>query len=243
MYFLFMDESGNPALDSKKISTRPCVIAGLAIPDGAWRVIDNQFRAIKSRYEVDGEIKWRHFGSTTSGPLVHLDKAKRDALRRDIYQLVTSRNAVRIMAVVGVPTDYQDHGWYRKEPDGFYRGALKALSERFQYFLQDMERETAQAQNGLLVCDARDRTTDQRLVESMHELMAGGPYMAKYDNIIEGLFMADSKLSTGIQLADMVAGAICHREAGGKAPWYDVISPRIRTRNGTIEGAGIVRRF
>lgn len=174
---------------------------------------------------------------------MHLDKAQRDALRRDIYQLVTSRNAVRIMAAVGVPTEYQKNGWARAAPDGFYRGALKALSERFQYFLQDMERETAQSQNGLLVCDARDRTSDQRLVESMAGLMRGGPYVATYDNIIEGLFMADSKLSTGIQLTDMVAGAICNRETGGKAPWFDVIAPRIRTRNGTIEGAGIVRKF
>lgn len=57
MYLLFMDESGNPALDSRKISAKPCVIAGLAVPDGAWRVIDAQFRAIKARYKVEGEIK------------------------------------------------------------------------------------------------------------------------------------------------------------------------------------------
>ncbi len=243
MYLLFIDESGNPALDAKKISTEPCVIAGLAIPDGAWRVIDAQFHAIKTRYRVTGEIKWRHFGSIKKGPLAHLDNAERDALRRDIYQLVTSRNAVRIMAVVGIPTEYQKNGWYRRERDGFYRGALKALSERFQYFLQDMARETAQPQTGLLVCDARERTNDQRLVESMHELMAGGPFMATYDNIIEGLFMADSKLSTGIQLADMVAGAICNQEIKGKSAWYDQITPRIRARNGSIAGAGIVRKF
>lgn len=242
MYLLFMDESGNPALNAKRISPEPCVIAGLAIPDGAWRIIDIQFRTIKERYKVAGELKWRYFG-TTKGPLGHLDKAARDALRRDIYQLVTSRNAVRIMAVVGIPTEYHKTGWYRTEPDGFYRGALKALSERFQYFLQDMARETAQPQTGLLVCDARERANDQRLVESMHELMAGGPFMATYGSIIEGLFMADSKLSTGIQLADMVAGAIWSKEARGRSNWYDVISPRIRMRNGTTAGAGIVRKF
>ena len=237
-----MDESGNPALDAKTVSKQPCVIAGLAIPDGAWRAIDYQFRTIKEKYEVQAELKWRHFGSK-KGPLAHLDQPHRDALRREIYELITSRNAVRIMAVVGVPTEYQQHGWYRAEPDGFYRGALKALSERFQYFLQDLERETAQPQTGLLVCDARDRTNDQRLVESMSRLMAGGPYMAKYANLIEGLFMADSRLSTGVQLADMVAGAICNRESRGKSSWYDVILPRIRTRYGSIDGAGIVRKF
>jgi hypothetical protein len=242
MYLLFMDESGNPKLDAAKISTEPCVIAGLAIPDGAWRPIDIQFRAIKTRYKVKGELKWRYFGNA-KGPLAHLKPAARDALRRDVYQLITNRNAVRIMAVVDKPAEYIEHGWFRDESDGFYRGALKALSERFQYFLQDMARETAQPQTGLLVCDSRDRISDQALVESMQELMAGGPYMSTYKNLIEGLFMADSKLSTGIQLADLVAGAIGSKESGRRSDFYDQILPRIRTRNGSIEGAGIVRRF
>lgn len=237
-----MDESGNPALDTKAVSTQPCVIAGLAVPDGAWKPIDIRFRAIKATYKVTGELKWRDFGSP-KGPLAHLDTAGRNGLRREVYELITQRNAIRIMAVIGTPGEYVKHGWYRDEPDGFYRGALKALSERFQYFLQDMARETAAPQTGLLVCDARERRNDQRLVESMHSLMTGGPYMATYDNIVEGLFMADSKLSTGIQLADMVAGAIWHKEARGRATWYDVIAPRIRTRNGTVDGAGLVRKF
>lgn len=54
--------------------------------------------------------------------------------------------------------------------------------------------------------------------------------------------MADSRLSTGIQLADMVAGAIWHKEARSRTTWYDVIEPRIRRRrNGDVNGFGIVR--
>jgi hypothetical protein len=105
-----------------------------------------------------------------------------------------------------------------------------------------MSRDTAQPHNGLLVCDARERTTDQRLVEAMHDMMAWGPFISNYDNIVEGLFMADSRLSTGIQLADMVAGAVMHKEARGISTWYDVIEPRIRRRaNGDVQGYGIVR--
>jgi hypothetical protein len=242
MYLLFMDESGNPALKAKRVSTEACVIAGVAIPDGAWRPIDRQFTAIKARYEVTGELKWRDFASTSRGPLAHLDPAQRDGLRRDVYQLVTGRNAIRIIAVIGTPSVYAAAGWYRDAPDGFYRHALKALSERFQYFLQDMSRETAQTHTGLLVCDARERTNDQRLVEAMNELMKGGPFISNYDNIVEGLFMADSRLSTGIQLADMVAGAIWHNEVRKRSTWYDVIQPRIRRGSGgTVAGYGIVR--
>lgn len=242
MYLLFIDESGNPGLQTKNVSTQPCVIAGIAVPDGAWKQIDRQFRQIKTKYKIGDELKWRDFGTSTRGPLAHLDRAQKTALRTEVYSLFTARNAVRIVAVIGTPAEYAKTGWFRDSRDGFYVHALKSLSERFQYFLQDMSRETAQVHNGLLVCDARERTTDQRLVEAMHELMAGGPFISNYDNIVEGVFMADSKLSTGIQLADMIAGAIWHKEAGRSSKWYEVIEPRIRRRpNGDVTGYGIVR--
>jgi hypothetical protein len=105
-----------------------------------------------------------------------------------------------------------------------------------------MSRETAQAHNGLLVCDARERKTDQGLVEAMFDLMQGGMFVSSYANIVEGLFMADSKLSTGIQLADLIAGAIWHKEARGNPKWFDVIEPRIRrSPSGSTAGYGIVR--
>jgi hypothetical protein len=242
VYLLFIDESGNPSLGVKNVSKEPCVIAGLAVPDGAWRPIDQRFRAIKRRYAVTGELKWRFFGSP-KGPLAHLDAAQRDALRTEVYELVTQRNAIRVIAVIGTPSAYAVTGPFRDLSDGFYRHAIKCLSERFQYFLQDQSRDIAQTHNGLMVCDARERTKDQRLVEAMNELMVdGGPFVSSYANLVEGLFMADSRLSTGVQLADMVAGAIWHKEARGRSGWYDVIEPRIRRRpNGDVTGFGIIR--
>jgi hypothetical protein len=244
VYLLFIDESGDPSLGPNRVSAQPCVIAGVAIPDGAWRSIDRSFRALKARYRIDGEIKWRDFGSTTRGPLAHLSGAERDALRNDLYQLITNRNAIRIICAIGTPATYVGKpGPFAASLDGFYRHALKALSERYQYFLQDISRETATTHNGLLVCDARDRKKDQRLVEAMHNLMTGtSPFISNYDNIVEGLFMADSHLSTGVQLADMVAGAIWHKEARGKDRWFNVIEPRVRRDPaGSTAGWGIVR--
>lgn len=238
-----MDESGNPTLHSKSVSAEPCVIAGLAIPDGAWKAIDTSFRAIKARFKVPGELKWRDFAPSPKSPLVHLDPGQKNRLRQEVYGLVTARNAVRIVAVVGTPSTYAGNGFFRHTPDGFYRHALKSMSERFQYLLQDMSRETAQYHTGLLVCDARERKNDQRLVEAMNDLMMGGLFVSNYDNIVEGLFMADSSLSTGVQLADMVAGAIWRKEARGEDRWYKVIEPRIRRNpaTGDVAGYGIVR--
>lgn len=243
MYLLFIDESGNPGLHTKNVSTEPCVIASVAIPDGAWKSIDRQFRDIKSRYRIGGELKWRDFAPTPQAKLSHLDQSQKTRLRHEVYSLLTSRNAVRIIAVVGTPSVYAAKGVFRASTDGFYRHALKSLSERFQYFLQDQSRDTAVHHTGLLVCDARERRKDQRLVEAMNDLMMGGLYVSSYDNIVEGLFMADSRLSTGVQLADIVGGAIWRKEARGDSTWYDVIEPRIRRnpKTGLIAGGGIVR--
>jgi hypothetical protein len=126
-----------------------------------------------------------------------------------------------------------------------YIGGLKALSERFQYHLQDMSRATGVTCNGLLVCDARSRKGDQVLREAFAELKQPGmPFCATYDRIVEGLFLAESHLSTGLQLADIVAGAIARHEAHPADPWYALIEPRIRrSPTGKVDGYGIVRKF
>jgi hypothetical protein len=123
MYLLFMDESGNPSLGAKTVSEQPCVIAGLAVPDGAWAPINNHFRLIKAKYKVGDELKWRNFASGQRGPLAHLDRKQKDALRAEIYGLVTRRNAIRIIAVIGTPSVYATQGIFRSDPDGFYQHA------------------------------------------------------------------------------------------------------------------------
>ena len=49
-------------------------------------------------------------------------------------------------------------------------------------------------------------------------------------------------MSVGIQLADMVAGAIWRYHEHGDSTWLDLIKSAFRTnRHGTIDGFGIAR--
>ena len=67
-------------------------------------------------------------------------------------------------------------------------------------------------------------------------------YASNYANLIEGLFIAPSHYSVGIQFADLVAGAVYRRVEANDARFFDVIKPLIRTgTNGKIEGYGIVK--
>jgi hypothetical protein len=80
------------------------------------------------------------------------------------------------------------------------------------------------------------RTQHQRLVEETHE------YTSNYKNLIEGLFLTPSHLSVGIQMVDMVAGAIWRRFEANDSYWFDVIKPSLRTSaGGVLDGFGICR--
>ena len=63
---------------------------------------------------------------------------------------------------------------------------------------------------------------------------------SSFNNLIEGLFIAPSHLSVGIQFADIVAGAIFRKYEKNDTQFYDKIRGSIRNKNGKVEGFGIV---
>ncbi len=62
------------------------------------------------------------------------------------------------------------------------------------------------------------------------------------ENILEGVFIVPSHFSTGIQLADMVAGSVYRWFAHNDDRFYKQVSGRVRTSpDGTTSGYGIVK--
>lgn len=69
-----------------------------------------------------------------------------------------------------------------------------------------------------------------------------GQYTSNYANFIEGLFFSPSHMSVGVQLVDMVAGAIWRAQTHGDRTWYDLLRPSFRAApNGKIDGFGLAR--
>jgi hypothetical protein len=246
-HFLFIDESGNANADASKTAKSPFVLGGIAIPADIWHDIDRELSAIKARYKVVDELKFSAFGKPPGlgGAVSHLGYEQRASLRVELCQVIARRNSIVIIAAISTAAQYALHGWYRKEQDGIYIGGLKVLSERFQYYLQDLSRATGSNYTGVLVCDARSRKGDQALREAFADLKKPGmAYTSNYDRIVEGLFLAESHLSMGLQLADIVAGAIARHEITSSDPWYALIESRIRrSPAGKTEGFGIVRKL
>jgi hypothetical protein len=61
-------------------------------------------------------------------------------------------------------------------------------------------------------------------------------------SLVESLFFQPSETSVGVQLADMVAGAVWRKFEKGDDFWYQHLEPAIRkSEDGRVEGYGIIK--
>jgi len=244
MYLLFLDESGTPPTP-QKAAGRYLVIGGLIIPEGAWHGIAEDFRRIVRNYKVRGEIKWKFFGTANkdkNNSLVHLNRDEKNSLRDDLTKLLVSRRSVKIIScVTSVEAAYNRPTITNQ--DDVYHLTYKGVTERFQYFLQDVTRVTSQPQFGIVISDHRMADDDRKLRKRHHELMEGREaYTSTYANIIETIFFSPSEASVGLQLVDLVAGAIQRSFEYGEHRFAEALRPGFRTSKvGEILGYGLVK--
>lgn len=247
MYLCFIDESGTPPKPGQQGRPPYFVIGGLIVHEAQWQDIADELKQLKSRdeFKVRGEIKWRYFAMSNADPantVAHLDQEKRDEFRKALYGIITKRKAVKIIAcVASVAVAYQQD--YVNTQEDLYHFTYKPVSERFQYFLQDMERTVGSKQLGIMVADHRGKSQDDALRYQHHRLIeADAPVFSTYGNYVETLFLTPSHNSVGIQLADMVAGAIGRRFNSDDSLYFDLIEPSLRrSPAGKVEGFGLVK--
>ena len=210
MHLCFIDESGSPA---RQDQTRPryFVIGGLVVPEEKWHVLASRLSGAKRQFSYFGELKWRYFAPQNNdldNPMLTWDRNRRDEFRHHIFKIISSDKSVN--AVAGVARAFAAYQLSTVQiPSDIYFGTYKVVTERFQYLLQDISRTSGRKAYGIIVADHRGRGDDeamriqhQRLVEQDHI------FGSRYGNLIEGLFLTPSHLSVGVQLCDMVAGAI-----------------------------------
>jgi len=212
-----------------------------------WHSIADELRRLKAKPEfaVTGEIKWRFFGPENSdkdNPVAHLTQEARDSFRTQFFEILTRRKSVKLIACVSKVTAAYSQP-YVKTAEDLYHYTYKPVSERFQYYLQDISRAVGDQQLGIVVCDHRGKKQDDLLRDGHHKLIdAENTFSSKYDNYVETIFMTPSHLSVGIQFADMVAGAVGRNFNSGKSPYLDQITPSFRASpRGVVEGYGLVK--
>lgn len=245
MHILFVDESGTPP-EADKAALQPFfVLGGIVIPEDIWAKMAGDLSRLKTHYGIDGEIKWRYFAPDRGGKpnaLSHLTAEQKESLRTQLYETIKRYKSVRLICVVTQTEQAYSKG-YVKTGDDLYWYSYKQLTERFQYYMQDLERVVGQKLNGIVVCDHRGPKDDERLRELHHKLMSEKKgVVSSYGNMIEGLFIAPSHLSVGIQFADMVAGAVFRAYKTDDKRFANQIRESFRASSeGRIEGYGLVK--
>lgn len=245
MHLLFLDESGTPA---KHADDRPeyFVIAGLAIPHRTWMPLHRRLHGLKVAWRYRGEIKWRYFSPSNddeANPMSDWTFERRCDFRTQVFRMLRDSNDATVIACVSQAGPAFGLPIVRNQDDLYFR-TYKPLTERFQYFLQERSRRNGETEFGMIIADQRGSGADQRL-RAQHQRLTNtdAEFTSTYSNLIEGLFLTESHMSTGIQLADMVAGAIWRRFECEDTRSFDEIAPLLRRcqRTGRVDGFGICR--
>ena len=170
------------------------------------------------------------------------ERSRRDQFRRQVFEIITTTPGICVIAGVGDSALAYQLGNVH-HPEDIYFGTYKVVTERFLYMLQDKTRSMKQHVSGIIVADHRNGQQDNRM-RVQHERLVRETqrYTSQYKHFIEGVFLVPSHMNTGVQLADMVAGAVWRYHEHGDAKWLDVIKPAFRHNgNGVIDGFGVAR--
>jgi len=244
VHLFFIDESGSLSPIGKQGPEDKFVLGGIIISESTWFNIDTDLKQLRKKYNVTGEIKWRYFFAHKDKPtpLSHLSPEPKEQFRTDLFRIISQYKSIKIISAIADVNQCYQHSHINSDDD-LYWFAYKRLTERFQYYLQDLSREAGSKMNGIVICDHRERKQDKRLQNMHYKMMHGKEeYTSNFENILEGVFIVPSHFSTGIQLADMVAGSIYRWFAKNDDRYYKQIYSRIRkSPNGKVEGYGIAK--
>lgn len=245
MQMLFVDESGTPP-PSNNIKGSPFfVLGGVIILQEFWHRIKADLEAIKRKFGILGEIKWRYFSPQNvvakKNSLSHLNPDQKELFRSSMFSILQKYRSIKTLCIVA-DAEKAYRLSYINTPDDLYWYSYKQITERFQYYLQDISRISGQKINGIIVCDHRAPGDDRRLQELHNKLLQGHHEAhSKYDHLIEGVFIAPSHLSIGIQFADLVAGATLRKSKANDTRFFDQFSSALRkSEAGKVEGYGLV---
>lgn len=244
MHLLFVDESGTPP---KPGNQEIChfVIGGIVIPEDRWAGMNAKLEGLKREKAYFGEVKWRFFAPNNDdqeNPMRLWTQDKRNEFRNRVIAIITETKSCKIIACSSEAPLAYGLGNVNTQDDLYFR-TYKLVTERFQYLLQDITRASGRDTFGMIVADHRGRGDDDKMRHQHERLIKeSGQFTSNYSNFIEGLFFAPSHLSLGVQLADMVAGAIWRAQTYGDKTWYDKLRPSIRSSAaGKIDGFGVGR--
>jgi hypothetical protein len=208
---LYLDESGDANSHSVplKVGETPVfALAGTALPLSHWRAYQSEYSSLKLQFfknEIDKSSKSQHQWELKGNRLVaprNADSQRLAGFAHKTLDLVEN-NTGRLFSVAFLkcatkPTSHIS----------MYTKALQILAEAFDIFL----REKSETARGIIILDSRmahlkkGSGLDYTVATGLLSYVFGNELGRQLKRLQEAPLFADSCLTSGIQIADIVAG-------------------------------------
>jgi len=205
MYFFYIDESGDPAGHHEPLfngETPIFALSCLAIREDYWKDLDRDYHKLKIRFfaEQIGDREAQYYevkGNELTGH--HNRNNKRDhAFIQQVLNLCEKYHSTLFSIV------FLKNSTNPTSKTSLYTMALQYLVERFQSFLE----ENALTPNGIIIMDSRIQNYNLEVAKSHLSFIFGHDTGKTCDKIIEAPMFVDSRLTTGLQITDIVSSCI-----------------------------------
>jgi hypothetical protein len=205
MYFFYVDESGSPEGHHEPLrngETPIFTLNAIALHKERWRLFGARFLALKQRYyrtEVGTGRPLYHEvkGSSLVAPR-NRGSRRNLAFLKDVLRLCDEQN-VRAFSIIFLKDNVNPTG-----KASLYTMALQYLVERFQSFLEEKDEHP----HGLIIVDSRVHNLDLNVAKSHQSFVFGNEIGRACDRILEAPLFVDSKLTVGVQVADIVGALV-----------------------------------
>lgn len=218
MYFFYIDESGSRDVNK---TDEPYVLTAVGMYENRWRRFNKHLEGMKTniarkhlpdiepdQLEVKANYilrkKGKFFSVLSDAEVNHISKNYLDQLKK--AKMIIMASVIDKEELRDGTTSQEMHEW-----------AYKLLLERIQHFMNNHPKH-----NALIIMDDTGANLNRKIALMHARLLGIGDEVMDFKNIVEYPFFVSSKLSNGVQLADIVAYTIYHSFRYNK-PDYEYI--------------------
>jgi hypothetical protein len=202
---VYIDEAGDPHSHNIPIdasSTPIFTLAAIAFPLWEWRARDRAFLSLKRLFFPDllSKTSKRHEEYEIKGRDLTSHHNKTSKRRHIFNQRILSFIGQNAGCCFGVT--FLKNNLNPAPPKSIYTNAFQILTERISLFVT----EHPAYSNAILICDSRMKdVADISVARSHMSYIFGHDTGRTFLNILEAPLFADSRLTVGLQIADIFA--------------------------------------
>lgn len=205
MYFFYIDEAGSPEGHHEPLldgETPIFTLNSLCVKAGNWRDLDRDYLRLKRRFfqkEIGNEPA-EYFeikGSELTRPGSRTNKRAHKFIEQVF--VLCRKHGITLFSIIFVKNPAEP-----TSKKSLYTMALQYLCERFQAFLEEL----VDGDNGIIIMDSRMHNVDLEVGQSHLSFIFGHETGRTCDRILEAPMFANSKLTAGLQIIDIVGSCI-----------------------------------